>query len=108
MYSERRSKPRLNTHLVVKITDNQENNNYYGYIENLSESGMGIATLETILTGTQISALFFVPGLPDKLTPLASLVHVSNGMEMLNYYGFKFNYVTVHDREAINKFINTN
>ena len=98
MISERRAKPRVNTHLVIKLIDKRDMKQYFGYIEDLSEGGMGIAALDSLLSGTQASTLFFLPELSIKLLPVATVVYAKKKADMLNYYGLRFYYNSQADR----------
>jgi len=65
----------------------------FGYIENVSEGGMGIVSLEYIRPGTRISAGFYLPGQNDKISTTATMVHIQKNMGMVYYYGFQFEYL---------------
>ncbi len=124
MYTEKRSRARVNLHLPVEMTiihPAHRLSNYfqelatelgtplgdpkdlYGYIYSLSEGGIGVFSLDWILPGMQVNAKINLPE-AEEITPSASLVN--DRIEgNLHYYGFKFNDLREKERSVIRKFV---
>lgn len=105
MAGEKRNQPRVNTHIVLEMAVSGENKHYFGYIENLSEGGMGIVSLEPLPLGTRVTSGFYLSDDADKLSPIASLVHSQFGSDTLYYHGFKFEFLRDRDKETLTRFV---
>ncbi len=108
MFTEKRKAPRTNSHIVVQMNLPGEFPKYCGYIENLSEGGIGVLTLDTFQVGTQLNISFVIPGTIDRVTTLATIVRNEAGMGMLNYYAFTFGNISQTDCQKITRFIREN
>ncbi len=102
---ERRIHKRINVHIVLEMNFLGEKKNYYGYIENISEGGMCVVSLEPIELGAKVTSGFYISDFADKLNPIASVVHTRVGEDTLYYHGLRFEYMRERDREALNQFL---
>jgi len=108
MISEKRTAPRIDSHIVVEMNYPGEFPRYCGYIENLSEKGMGVISLESFQIGTRLKITFVLPGTIDRITTDASIVRTGPGMGMLNYHAFTFENLSELDRQKILQYIQEN
>jgi hypothetical protein len=108
MPDEKRIFPRIDTHISTGMILPDSEQQQFGYIENMSEDGMGIVSLEYIRPGTRISAGFYLPDQNDKISTTATMVHIQKNMGMVYYYGFQFEYLRESDREMLREFITKN
>jgi c-di-GMP-binding flagellar brake protein YcgR len=104
MYQEKRTVPRVNTHIVTEISIPGKQGRFCGYIENLSEKGMGVLSMDTLEKGSQILSAFFLHG-ERKIHSTASVVNSQDRNYNLFYYSFCFNDLSEPDREAIYQYI---
>ena len=105
MSDERRVSPRVTTHIVLEMMIVGEAKRYIGYVENLSESGIGIVSLEPLATEKPVTLGFYVSDAAGKLSPTVSLVHTRIGPDTLYYHGFRFEQIRETERESISQFI---
>jgi hypothetical protein len=108
MFEEKRVFPRVDTHISAGMILPDSEQQQFGYIENMSEDGIGIVSLEYIRPGTRISAGFFLPDQNDKISTTATMVHIQKNMGMVYYYGFQFEYLRESDREMLRQYISKN
>lgn len=104
MDQEKRTVPRVNTHIVTEISIPGKPARFCGYIENLSEKGMGVLSMDTLEKGSQVLSDFFLHG-ERKIHSSASLVNSQGRNYNLFYYSFRFNDLSENDREAISQYI---
>lgn len=105
MMFEKRKSPRLSTHIVAKMSESQELQSFYGYIENLSESGLGIVSMDLLKPVSRLTCSFFLDGISQKINVIASLIHTRKDVDMVYYYGFRFDYLSQNDHETIRNYI---
>lgn len=108
MDTEKRKSPRTNSHIVVEMNFPGEFPKYCGYIENLSERGMGVISLDSFQIGTKLTVSFVLPGTIDRITTVANIIRTQAGMGMLNYYAFTFENISQADCQKITNFIREN
>lgn len=108
MNTEKRKSPRTNSHIIVEMNLPGEFPKYCGYIENLSERGMGVISLDTFQPGSKLTVSFVLPGTIERITTLASIIRSQPGMGMLNYYALTFENINQADCLKINDFIREN
>jgi hypothetical protein len=101
MPDERRRFPRVETHIVIKLVDKFTRTEHLGYIENISEGGLGVVSLDFITAGSHIIATFFLPEITHKLTPQGYVVHSRKGAELAHYYGICFRVLSKEDQHTI-------
>lgn len=106
---ERRGGDRVNLHSIAKISDPEHGKvrDYYGYIENLSETGIGLISTDVIPEGERMECTFFMEGVARKLSLMATLVNVRAGEDRSYHYGFRFEYVDEADRRLIKDYISS-
>jgi hypothetical protein len=104
MQDERRRFPRVDTHIVIKLVNRFTQTEHLGYIENISEGGLGVAALDTFAAGSQFGTVFFLPENSRKLTPQAYIVHIRKGTELAQYYGLCFRSLSETEQNAIADF----
>jgi hypothetical protein len=81
----------------------EESKKLYGYIENLSEGGIGVISLDPLLPGAQVVSNFG-PSETQIISPSASLVYSRiNGY--FHYYGFKFTMLGEKEQMLLKGFI---
>lgn len=107
MFNEKRNGPRVNTHIVTELNTGNAIR-MCGYIENLSENGMGILSLEQFVPGTQIEASFFLPGTARKFSSRAQVLNSNHSVYNLYYHSIRFDTMSAADREAIRLFVQDN
>lgn len=108
MYTEKRKSPRTNSHIVVEMNLSGEIPKYCGYIENLSERGMGVISLDTFQPGTILTVSFILPGTIERITTSAKIIRTQPGMGILKYYALTFEDINQADCLKINDFIREN
>jgi c-di-GMP-binding flagellar brake protein YcgR len=108
MFEEKRIFPRVDTHISTGMILPDSEQQQFGYIENISEDGIGIVSLAYIRPGTRISAGFFLPDRDDKISTTATVIHIQKNMGMVYYYGFQFEYLRESDRELLREFVYKN
>lgn len=106
---EKRRMARVNTHLVTRMTmvasELNESRHIYGYIENISESGIKIASLDLIGPQTRLSCCFYLNPAENKLNPLGTVIYRNSAVDMVYYFGLHFDYISTRERELIQEFI---
>lgn len=108
MITEKRKAPRTQSHIVVEMSSTGEFPRYCGYIENLSENGIGIISLDSFQVGDKLTVSFVLPGTLDRVTTVATLVRNEPSMGILNYYAFTFEGLSQTDRQKIMNYIQEN
>ncbi|NLW46732.1 MAG: PilZ domain-containing protein [Firmicutes bacterium] len=108
MITEKRKAPRINSHIVVEMNLPGQFPKHCGYIENLSERGMGVISLDPFQPGDQLSISFILPGTIDRIMTVASIVRTQPSMGMLNYYAFTFENISQDDCHKITNFVREN
>ena len=106
--TEKRKAQRANSHIVVEMGLPGEFPRYCGYIENLSECGLGVISLDSFWVGDKLTVSFVLPGTIDRVTAVAALVRSEPSMGMLNYYAFTFENLSETDCLKINRYIREN
>jgi len=104
---EKRKTIRKRTHSAVKLVSSRGLKLIYGYLDNISETGMGIVSPEQIMPGSRFTCGFFLGNAVDKINTIATLVHGEKGNDSLNYYGFRFDYISDTDYQMISGYIET-
>jgi c-di-GMP-binding flagellar brake protein YcgR len=104
---EKRKTVRIKTHSAVKLVSSRGLKLIYGYLDNISETGMGIVSPEQIMTGSRFTCGFFLGNNVDKINTIATMVHVAKGNDSINYYGFRFDYISSTDHQMISGFVET-
>ena len=108
MFTEKRQTPRVNTHIVAEMKVSDDSERLCAYIENLSEKGMGIISLDAFEKGTSLNSHFFIPGTVTKVCPKASVLDSKNTVHNIYYHSLCFDSLSATDREAINQYVRTN
>lgn len=108
MIIEKRKAPRTKTHIVVEMSLSGEFPRYCGYIENLSENGIGVISLDSFQVGDKLTVSFVLPGAIDRVTTVATLVRNGPSMGMLNYYAFTFDNLSQTDCQKIKNYMREN
>ncbi len=108
MITEKRKTSRTNSHIVVEMNLPGEFPRYCGYIENLSENGMGVISLDSFQAGVKLNISFVLPGSIDRVTAVANLVRAESSVGMLNYYAFTFENLSQNDCQKISRYIREN
>ncbi|HEY8463834.1 MAG TPA: PilZ domain-containing protein [Bacillota bacterium] len=103
---EKRKKLRIKTHSAAKLVSSTQLKLIYGYLDNLSEDGMGIMSPEWLAPGSRFTCGFFLKDGTEKVNTIATLVHTSKGIDSIYYHGFRFDYISSLDRQAVADFIN--
>lgn len=103
--SEARRFPRVETHIIVELKAPDEILNHYGYIENLSEDGICVVTLDSFEVHKGIMVSFSIPDKAVKLNLQVSLVYSTVRDDALYYHGFKFDSLTEEERVAITAYV---
>lgn len=105
MMTEKRKAPRTKSHIVVEMGLPGDFPRYCGYIENLSECGLGVISLDSFQVGEKLTVSFVLPGTIDRVTAVASLVRNEPSVGMLKYYAFTFENLSETDCRKINRYI---
>lgn len=108
MIAEKRKAPRTNSHIVVQMNLPGEFPKYCGYIENLSERGLGVISLESFKAGTNLTISFVLPGSIDQIMAVVNIVRMEHSMGMLNYHACTFENLSQNDCQKISRFIQEN
>ncbi len=130
MYTEKRRQSRVDTHIpaeiIVKDTkerlhgffsglrdepgewmhvrqDYQSPRILYGYIKNISQGGIGVSSLDTLLPGTKVMAVIG-PIEAQSISASAFLVF-SRIDNPLYYYGFQFAMLSHEEQQAVKQLI---
>lgn len=103
--NEKRQNPRVDTHIVAEMKVYDDSERLCAYIENLSEKGMGIISMDTFEKGTQLHSKFFIPGTVTKVSPKASVLNSKNTAQNIYYHSLYFDSISSAEREAINQYI---
>jgi c-di-GMP-binding flagellar brake protein YcgR len=101
MQDERRRFTRVETHIVIKLINKFTQTEHLGYIENISEGGIGVVSLDLLPSGSQFATIFFLPEISRKLTPHGYVVYSRKGTELANYYGICFRSLPETDQSII-------
>lgn len=104
---EKRKTIRMKTHSAVKLVSSRGLKLFYGYLDNISEAGMGIVSPEQIIPGSRFTCGFFLGDNRDKINAIATMVHDAKGNGSINYYGFRFDYISATDHQMISAFVDT-
>jgi hypothetical protein len=102
---EKRKTIRIKTHSAVKLVSSRGLKLFYGYLDNISEAGMGVVSPEQIIPGSRFTCGFFLGNNSDKINAIATMVHDARGNDSLNYYGFRFDYISAIDHQIISVFV---
>jgi len=105
MIQERRKKSRVPSHLSLEMVNRERGERYQGYVENLTDEGIGILAFDYIMPKTLLSCEFLVGGNTIKVKTAATVTHVRKDLGMMYYYGCQINYLSANDREVIQTFI---
>lgn len=108
MIIEKRKALRTTSHIVVEMNLPGEFPRYCGYIENLSENGMGVISLDSFQAGVKLNISFVLPGSIDRVAATANIVRAESNVGMLNYYAFSFENLSQNDCQKISRFIQEN
>lgn len=103
---EKRSKVRIKIHSAAKLVSSVQLQRVYAYLDNLSESGMGIITPDLITPGARFTCGFFLGDSTRKVNAIATMVHVQKGLNSVYYYGFRFDYLSSDDHKMVLDYIN--
>ncbi|HYH02799.1 MAG TPA: PilZ domain-containing protein [Bacillota bacterium] len=103
---EKRNKVRIKTHSAAKLVSSIQLQRVYGYLDNLSEDGMGIITPDLITPGARFTCGFFLGDSTQKVNTVATMVHVQKGLNSVYYYGFRFDYISSDDRKTVSEYVN--
>lgn len=102
---EKRNNIRIKTHSAAKLVSSIQLKRFYGYLDNLSENGMGIISPDKVLLGSRFTCGFFLGDSTEKINTIATVVRVQEGNESVRYYGLRFDYISTEDRRAVSDFI---
>jgi hypothetical protein len=102
---EKRKTIRIKTHSAVKLVSSRGLKLIYGYLDNICEAGMGVVSPEEIMPGSRFTCGFFLGDNSDKINTIATMVHMAKGNDSINYYGFRFDYISAFDHRMISSFI---
>jgi c-di-GMP-binding flagellar brake protein YcgR len=105
MFTEKRQVPRVNTHIMAEMKTGNDSERLCAYIENLSEKGMGVISLDSFAKGTRLFSNFMIPGTAQKINPEVSVVSSKNTMHNLYYHSLCFDSISTTDRDAIHQYI---
>jgi hypothetical protein len=125
VYSEKRNQVRVNTYFPAEMTIldtaerlheyfaelREEQPNFHnkpprqlcGYVENVSEGGLGVVTLDSLLSGARVISKF---GPVETIMLTSTVVLVFARCEgYLHHYGFQFLRLPEDERVILKKFI---
>ena len=105
MFTEKRLVPRVNTHIMTEMKTGDDSERLCAYIENISEKGMGIISLDSFEKGTRLYSNFVIPGTSKKLNPKVSVLNSINTIHNLYYHSLCFDSISIADRDAIHQYI---
>jgi c-di-GMP-binding flagellar brake protein YcgR len=105
MLNEKRQVPRVNTHIIAEMKTGDESERLCAYIENISEKGMGVISLDNFEKGTRLFSNFNIPGTTQKINPRVSVLNSKNTKYNLYYHSLCFDSISTADREAIHQYI---
>jgi PilZ domain. len=127
MFIEKRKQLRVDTHIPAEIVikdsreklhgyladlrgecrsfgfTDEEPKTIWGYVENVSEGGIGVSSLDMLLPGTQVIATIG-PIVKDIISPTAVLIFAKIDGH-LYYYGFKFMVLTQDELQILKRLI---
>ena len=102
---EKRNQPRIPMHSPAKMTKLGVGEHYYGFVEDLSLSGIRIVSPDYIANNPQMSCGFFLENHSKKINPVVSLVYTQKCVESVYAYGFKFVYMSDDDKKIVQQYI---
>lgn len=105
MFTEKRQVPRVNTHIMTEMKTGEDSERLCAYIENISEKGMGIISLDSFEKGTRLSSNFMIPGTSKKINSGVSVLNSQNTIHNLYYHSLCFDSISTTDRDAIHQYI---
>lgn len=105
MVTEKRKAPRVNSHILTEISLPGEFPKYCGYVENLSECGIGLISLDSFQVGAELNISFVLPGTVDRVTTVATVVRAEPSVGMLHYYAFTLDKIDEADCRKIARYI---
>lgn len=105
MVHEKRQVPRVNTHIMAEMKMGDNSERLCAYIENISEKGMGVVSLDSFEKGTRLFSNFIIPGTVQKINPKVSVLNSKNTKYNLYYHSLCFDSISTADREAIHQYI---
>ena len=105
MFSEKRQVPRVNTHIVTEMQAMNDSERLCAYIENISEKGMGIISLDSFEKGAHLDSHFILPGTLKKVNTKVSVLNSKNTIHNIYYHSLCFDSISAADREAIYQYI---
>lgn len=105
MFEERRNLTRVNTHIVAEINVQGNPERLCGYIENISEKGIGVLSLDPFIKGAEAATTFQLPGIPRSLEAKVSLLNSKSGLYNLYYHSFRFEGLSESEQMAICHYI---
>jgi hypothetical protein len=109
MITEKRKAKRINSHIVVEMGLPGEFPRYCGYIENLSEKGIGVISLDSFQVGEKLTLNFVLTGTVDRVTTVAAVVRKEEqSIGILNYYALTFEGLSQTDYLKITRYIREN
>jgi c-di-GMP-binding flagellar brake protein YcgR len=105
MFTEKRQVPRVNTHIMAEMKIGDDSERLCAYIENISEKGMGVISLDNFDQGTRLFSNFVIPGTSKKLNPKVSVLNSKHTIHNLYYHSLCFDSISAADRDAIHQYI---
>ena len=99
---------RVETHIIAELKSSDEILKHYGYIENLSEEGICVVTLDSFEANEGIIVSFSIPDKAIKLNLQVSLVYSTVREDALYYHGFRFDSLNEEERAAIAVYVQRN
>lgn len=102
---EKRRHKRVKIHTAIKISNSREGVHLNGFIENISENGMGVVLPELIVLGKSFTCNFSLGNEDERLNLLGTPVYVKIDANSFYYYGFRFEHINDNDRQAIQNYI---
>lgn len=103
--NDQRQVPRVNTHIVAEMKATDDSERLCAYIEDLSEKGMGVVSLDTFEKGIRLQSNFCIPGTVKKITSTVSVLNSKNTIHNIYYHSLCFDSISATDREAIHQYI---
>jgi hypothetical protein len=104
MNFEKRNSPRIDSHIPLTMLSRERMEQYYGYIQNISETGLGVVTFDRLFPSSILACGFQLNNNMDPINLTATVAHGRQDAGM-NYYGFHFDYLNPRDLTAIQEFI---
>ena len=90
---EKRKHQRARAYSKIKLSNSREALQVDGFIENVSEGGLGIASPNLIAVGTILTCTFSLDGKDEKITTLGTPVHIKKDANSFFYYGVRFEHI---------------